>query len=136
MKKIFLLSFLMLSLFSCSVEDSAPNFYYEVLPIESVDIPDSFEFGNVHEIKLTYFRPSGCHVFNNFFYETDLNQRTVAIITTVLPDTDCNQEAVLEEVAFNFEVNSTGPYTFRFWLGVDENGNDTYYIVEVPVDDQ
>lgn len=134
MKKIFVLIFLMFSLFSCSVEDDSPSFYYEVLPIESVDIPESFQFGSVHEIKLTYFRPTGCHVFNNFFYETDLNQRTVAIITTVSPNSNCNQEAVLEEVSFNFEVNSDGPYTFRFWLGEDENGNDTYYIVEVPVE--
>ncbi|WP_460220483.1 hypothetical protein [Psychroserpens sp. MEBiC05023] len=134
MKKIFLLSFLMFSLFSCSVEDSAPNFYFEVLPIENVDIDESFQFGTIHEIKLQYFRPTGCHVFNNFFYETDLNQRTVAIITTVNPSSDCSQEAVLEEVSFNFEVNSEGPYTFRFWLGEDENGIDTYHIVEVPVE--
>jgi hypothetical protein len=135
MKKIFLLSFLMFSLFSCSIEDDTPNFYTEVLPVESVDMPDAFQFGNVHEIKLTYFKPTGCHVFNNFFYEIDQDQRTVAIITTVNTSPDCNQNAVLEEVSFNFEVNSPGPYTFRFWQGADENGIDTYLIIEVPVND-
>ncbi|MBR9913492.1 MAG: hypothetical protein GYB32_01490 [Algicola sp.] len=133
MKKIFIISFLLFSLFSCSVGDDTPNFYYEILPVESVDIPDEFQFGSVHEISLTYYKPTDCHVFNNFFYETDLNQRTVAVVTSVYTNQNCNDVNNLEEVSFNFEVNSFEPYTFRFWQGTDENGNDTYYIVEVPV---
>ncbi len=135
MKKLILLSFLICSMLSCSSDnDSSSDFFYETLPIESVIMPDEFQFGSTHEITMTYLRPSGCHVFNDFYYLTELNQRTIAIITTVFPDQQCetfeNEEV---EATFNFRVNDIDPYVFKFWQGEDENGNDTYYIVEVPV---
>lgn len=135
MKKLILISFLVCSVFSCSIkDDNSFNFFYETLPIESVDMPAEFHFGNTHAITMTYLRPSGCHIFNDFYYLSELNQRTIAIITTVFPDDTCetfeNEEV---EVTLNFQVNSTEPYVFRFWQGEDENGNDVYYVVEVPV---
>jgi poly-beta-hydroxyalkanoate depolymerase len=127
---------MILSLASCSVDDNRIEFYTEFVPIESVDIPTEFVLGQVYTIYLTYLRPSGCHVFNDFYYVSDSNQRTVAIINTVYPNTDCqtfDNEQV--EVSFNFIANNLETYIFRFWQGEDENGNDTYYIVEVPVVD-
>ncbi|MCD2258183.1 hypothetical protein [Psychroserpens luteolus] len=136
MKKIFLLSFLMFSLFSCNIsDDNNPNFYYEALPIESVVIPETFQFGETYEILLTYIKPTDCHVYNNLFYESDLNQRDIAIVTAVFPDNGCNDLNEEEEVSFNFKVTNTGTYTFRFWQGNDESGLDTYLIVEVPVEE-
>jgi hypothetical protein len=137
MKKLFLLVFLMCSVLSCSTEDDVTSaFFYETLPIESVNMPTEFQLGNTHEITMTYLRPTGCHVFNDFYYLSELNQRTIAIITTVFPDQDCetfeNEEV---EVTLNFQVNNTDPYVFKFWQGEDENGNDIYYVVEVPVVD-
>jgi hypothetical protein len=137
MKKLFLLGFLICSVFSCSTDDgNSTDFFYETLPIESVDMPLEFQYGSTHEITMTYLRPSGCHVFNDFYYLSELNQRTIAIITTVFPDQNCetfdNEEV---EATFNFRVNDIDPYVFRFWQGEDENGNDIYYVVEVPVVD-
>lgn len=134
MKKIFLLSFLVCSLFSCNISDDNQNFYYEALPIESVTIPDTFQLGEIHEISLTYIKPTGCYVFNNLLYEIDLNQRDVAVIAAVFPDEVCNDTPIEEEFTFNFKVTSADSYTFRFWTGPDENGVDTYLIVEVPVE--
>lgn len=133
MKKILFLFVFILSLTSCSLEDDGPTFYNEILPIESVDMPEEFVLGETYTIYVSYYKPSGCHVFNNFFYNSELNQRTVAVINTVYPENDCTQSATLEEVSFNFMVNSNGTYVFRFWQGEDENGNDLYYIVEIPV---
>jgi hypothetical protein len=39
----------------------------------------------------------------------------------------------LVDATFNFIVTSNGTYIFKFWQGEDDNGNDLYYIVEVPV---
>ena len=135
MKKLLLLSFLICFAFSCSPEeDDAQEFFYETLPIESVDMPLEFQYGNTYEIRMTYLRPSGCHVFNDFYYLSEFNQRTIAIITSVFPNQNCeifdNEEV---EVTLNFRVNDIDPYVFRFWQGEDENGNDMYYVVEVPV---
>ena len=135
MKNSFLLGFILCLIVSCSPEeDNSLNFYYETLPIESVVMPEYFEFGNTYEITMTYLRPSGCYLFNDFYYVSEDNQRTIAIIATVFPDQDCevfDYEPV--EATLNLQVNSFDPYIFKFWQGEDENGNDTYYIVEVPV---
>ncbi|RKE98887.1 hypothetical protein [Ichthyenterobacterium magnum] len=135
MKNIsFLCLFIIALLSSCSTEVTGPNFYYEILPVETVTIPEEFAYGETYEISLSYLRPSGCHVFNDFYYLSEENQRTVAIVNTVYTDEVCetftNEEV---EVSFNFQVNNMSPYVFKFWQGEDENGNDLYYIVEVPV---
>lgn len=135
MKKILFLLVFVLSLSSCSVDDGDYNsFHYEILPIESVDIPQEFVLGETYTIYATYLKPSGCYVFNNFYFDSDLNQRTVAIINTVYENSNCQTfEGEEVEVSFDFKVISNGTYVFRFWQGEDENGNDTYYIIEVPV---
>lgn len=125
----------MLSFASCSVDgDSSGNFYTEFVPIESVDIPTEFTLGETYEIHVKYLRPSACYIFNDFYYASELNQRTVAVINTVYPNQNCAAlDNQIVDVSFNFLVTSNGTYVFRFWQGEDENGNDTYYIVEVPV---
>ncbi len=135
MKKIVLLLLVAASFVSCSLNDDyGNNFHHEILPVESVTMPEEFVLGETYEITVTYLRPSTCHEFNNFYYVPELNQRTVAVVTTVYENNDClpleNQEV---EVSFNFMVNSNGTYVFKFWQGEDTSGNDTYYIVEVPV---
>ena len=135
MKRLFLLCVLALSFASCSVDgDSNNDFYNEILPIESVDIPAEFTLGETYEIHVKYLRPSNCYAFSNFYYQSELNQRTVAVINTVYPNRDCTAlENDLVDVTFNFLVTSNGTYVFKFWQGEDASGNDTYYIVEVPV---
>ena len=61
-------------------DDNNNDYVLEVLPIESVDIPDEFVLGEVYPITVSYFRPSDCHGFRNFYYDKNLNERTVAII--------------------------------------------------------
>ena len=134
MKKILFLIVFTLSILSCSVDDNNPSFHYEVLPIESVTIPEEFILGETYTIYMTYIKPSGCYVYNNFYYESELNQRTIAIINTVYNNSNCQtSDVIFEEVSFNFMVNNNGTYIFKFWQGEDENGDDIYYIVEVPV---
>jgi hypothetical protein len=135
MKKLVFLFLFSASLISCNVSDDDFNdFYFEVLPVLSVDMPSQFVFGQTYPVHVTYIRPSGCHVFNDFYYTTDINIRNIAIINTVYTNQDCELDLNEEvEVSFNFQVNSTEPYIFRFWQGEDDNGNDLYYIVEVPV---
>lgn len=133
MKKLILLAVLMLALVSCSVDDS-DSFYNEILPVESVVIPDEFVLGEVYPITVTYKRPAGCYAFYDFYYTRELNQRTVAVINTVYPNQDCGlSEEADVEATFNFKVTNNGTYIFKFWQGKDENGTDLYYIVEVPV---
>tara|TARA_R110002049_G_scaffold307520_1_gene508221 strand:+ start:32922 stop:33242 length:321 start_codon:yes stop_codon:yes gene_type:complete len=104
------------------------------LPVESVDIPDEFTLGETYPIVVKYLRPSTCHVFNDFYYRKDNNERTVAIIAADFDRSDCEDlEDELTNATFNFNVTGNGSYIFKFWQGEDDNGDDQYLTFEVPV---
>lgn len=118
---------------SCSVDDNA-DYVFEILPVESVDIPDEFTLGEVYPITVRYLRPTDCHAFNNFYYQKDLNERTVAIVAYRVLNDNCEDLTdELVEAEFNFMVTSNGSYIFKFWQGEDTNGEDQYLTIEVPV---
>ena len=39
----------------------------------------------------------------------------------------------LVEETFNFTVTNTGNYVFKFWTGVDSDGNNTFLEYDIPV---
>lgn len=137
MKKYALLVFAFITLFtSCSLDDSpAYEFHLEVVPIDSVEIPEYFVHGEVYQINMTYTQPNSCYYFNDFIYEIDGQQRTVAIVNTVytVDSTNCADSPEEVTVHFDFSVTGNETYIFKFYQGEDDNGEDLYYIVEVPV---
>ncbi|WP_338732193.1 hypothetical protein [Mangrovimonas cancribranchiae] len=132
MKKTLAILLILLT-FSCSVEDDSPETYHEILPVESAIVPDEFELNEVYDIQLTYIRPTNCHAFYDIYYAKSENERTVAIISTVFPNDACETIDAELEISFNFKPTETGSYIFKFWQGEDDNGEDEYMIVEVPV---
>ncbi|MBP0902813.1 hypothetical protein ACFSKN_07315 [Mariniflexile gromovii] len=135
MKKLIALSLALVLLVSCSLNDDNDTHYsFEVLPVESVDIPSEFTLGETYPITVTYLKPTACHVFKEFYYSKNLNERTVAPITIVYENDNCETlDNVSEEATFNFIVTSNGSYIFKFWQGEDINGEDQYLTIEVPV---
>lgn len=137
MKRLLVLCFALL-LASCSLDDDGTNFSFEVLPVESVDIPTEFQLGMTYPITVSYFRPSTCHSFKEFYYLRENNVRTVAPINYLFErETGQNSCTDLQdnlvEATFNFVVTSNGSYIFKFWQGEDNDGNDKYLTIEVPV---
>lgn len=139
MKRFFLLNILFLTMLSCSIEDDSPKFHYEAVPVENVITPDAFSFGATHDIMVNYYRPTGCHIFNNFLFETNGNEVTVVVMNTVYENQECDVFEPQEEsinVSFRFRANISEDYIFKFWQGEDASGNDLYYVVEVPVNNE
>lgn len=138
MKRFVLLSVLLFLIVSCSVEDDSPKFHYETVPVDSVVTPEFFDLGSIHDITVRYFRPSGCHVFNNFLFDTNGNEITVVVVNTVYENQECEMFGPEEDevdVSFSFRVNEnqSESYIFKFWQGEDDTGDDLYYVVEVPI---
>lgn len=134
MKRLVVFCLTLMLFASCSVDDDSTSFSFEVLPVESVDIPDEFELGETYPITVSYLRPSTCHGFKEFYYLKENNERTVAPITYVFDNDDCETlEDNLVEATFNFIVTSNGSYIFKFWQGEDTDGETQYLIIEVPV---
>lgn len=139
MKKLFsvlLLTIIGLFTFSsCELDDNSPNFHFELLPVDSVSVPESFVIGKTYKIKAYYKRPTDCYLSDGFYYEKDLNTRTFALQSKVLDRGDCAPitNETLEESSFNFFVNSNGSYKFKFYNGEDEDGNNTFLEYNIPV---
>lgn len=134
MKKLLALSLTLVLFVSCSLNNDAVSYSFEILPVESVNIPSEFQLGETYPITVSYFKPSTCHYFDRFYYKKNLNERIVAPITYVLEDNNCRTlENELVEATFNFIVTSNGSYIFKFWQGEDSQGEPIYLTVEVPV---
>jgi len=135
MKKLFLYLALITSLVSCSLDNNNSDSYtYEVLAVDSYVVPESFTLGETYEIKLKYQKPSSCHMFQGIYYSKDLNTRTIAIQTAVQDNQVCTADIPpLSEVSFNFVVNNTGSYIFKFYKGKDDSGTDIFEEKEIQV---
>ncbi len=139
MKKILYLVLILSSVVfnSCSVDDVASDiqFQFEFIPVESVEMPTIFNFGSTHTISVTYRRPTTCHTFSNFDYQQSSgNLRTVAVVNFVTLGNNCEPlEEEFKTETFSFSALEPEPYTFRFWQGKDNEGQDVYLTYEVPV---
>jgi hypothetical protein len=137
MKRLIFISLTLILFTSCSINDNNNdyNLDLEVLPIESVDIPETFTLGETYPITVSYLEPSTCYSFKEFYYVKNNNERTVAVINYVAQNDNCTDlEDELVEATFNFIVTSNGSYIFKFWQGVDENDEDQFLIIEVLVE--
>ncbi len=139
MKKLFLICFVISLVLSCSLDDDSDNFEYELVPIESVSMPDTFVRGAIHTIVYSYYRPTTCHGFHNLYYVSEDNERIVGVVNTVFDNTNCealeeNSENLIERT-FDFKPLNTGTYIFKFWQGLDENEEDMYLEYEILVEE-
>ena len=135
MKRILSLLALFFLLNSCST-DSSPNYTFELLPIQSVDIPAEFTLGQTYPITVHFNLPTTCHYFNTMYYDKNLNVRTIAIESAVEQRNDCHNLSTADaasQYTFNFYVTSNGSYIFKFYQGKDANGQDIFLQYEVHV---
>ena len=125
-----------LSFTGCSL-DETENFRFVALPIESVEIPESFDLNETYEIKVRYLRTSDCAFFEGFdIVKEDTTIRTVAAIGSMLSDSDdCKEVLEQVETSFNFIVLYPDTYLFKFYTGEDANGEAEYLEIEVPVNE-
>ena len=138
MKRLLFICIAILTFWSCSIDDDGGvgtvDYNFEFIPIEEVVIPDSFVFGETYEISVSYFRPSSCHTFHDFYFVAEEEVRTVAVINVVYDHSDCEPlEDELVEASFDFKVIYDQIYEFKFWQGEDETGEDIFLTFEIPV---
>lgn len=136
MKKIVFICIIILNFWSCSVNDDSNtnNYYFEFIPIEDVTLPEVLKLDSIYQIDVTYYRPSTCHNFHDFYYLAEENERTVAVINIVSDNINCTPiESELVEKSFDFKAVYDQTYIFKFWQGEDDNGDDIYLTYEIPV---
>lgn len=134
MIKIIVAVALTIALLGCSGDDNT-NFFYELVPIEEVVLPEEFVQGETYKIAVSYYRPSDCHSFAGFDYDRLDNERNVALVHFVVNQENCRtlERIDLIDVSFDFLVGEEESYVFRFWQGRDDNGDNQFLTIEVPV---
>lgn len=114
--------------------EEGPNYTFELRPVISVDLPSEFTLGETYEITMHYSRPTSCYLYNNIYYEKDLNVRTIAVENAIKESDNCVETPNdITTCSFNFQVTSNGSYIFKFWQGKDEQGNNLFLEYEIPV---
>lgn len=134
MKKLLLVTIITAIFASCSIDDENTTFTKELVPIVAVELPDTLVFRQNHTFTITYERPTSCHVFNGFSHETKSDTLFIGAVNALYPENNCEElsdEEVTKEL--DFFVERTDFYIFKFWQGLDEDGNPFFLTKEVPV---
>ncbi len=131
----WLVSLFLIGLITVSCLDDEPtmNITYQYRPIDSIQIDTILPSRQVTEIKTFFTTTNSCQEFFNYEYSILGNERTVAIITSELQDVNCAEVIENKSFTLKFKPESSGIYTFRFWNGVDENGQDSFIIREIEI---
>lgn len=133
-KKILVTFLITITLVSCSLgDDNDTNLVLKSLPIKEAVVPAEFEFGMSYTIKIEYDLPDGCHTFYDLYYKQEGSSRVVAITAIVDQQANCTEAIIPKEHEFVVKVAQEEDYTFRFWKGEDNNGDDIFEDVIVPV---
>lgn len=148
MKKLILLFVSTLVFISCDVDDDGPRTLLKAAEVTDIDVPEFFEAGKTYEIDVTYLLPDACHTAAGINAQRGSSSngeeewRDIYITGVVSYDsnlTDCNKEAegdeLIKEASFKMTIatNEDEPYTFYLWTGVDEDDENIYTEVIVPV---
>ena len=133
--KYFLALFLVL-ITSCSSDNGAPEYHSEIMPIDTIYLPTSFNLNQTYTIDFTFIKPTSCYVYNNLFINSgNQENRTLAVNTVVYEHSDCIPLSTnnIETQSFDFKVIYDQVYTFHIWKGKDGQGNDLYEDIDIPV---
>ncbi len=138
MKKFILITLSSLLFFSCSIDRGSEELPLDIVPVSTVNMPSTYKVDSISKIYTTYYRPTSCHVFSNFYYNSIGNERTVAIYCAKTNNAECIPSGIgnnySSTVELGFKPVSLGTYNFRFWTGVNTAGVDQYIEHEVVVD--
>ncbi len=142
MKKLVLLLGCVFLFSSCEVEDDSPRFISYYSEVSDIDLPAYFEENEQYEIEVTYLLPTECH--NPVGLEvsrggtTGENYRKIYVVGVSSLDAsldECTEEGtdIPATASFLLTIDRDEPFTFYLWEGVDENDENIFTEVEVPV---
>ena len=135
MKKCILMLVVILVNYSCSLDDGGVDKNYEVLPIESIQLPTEFVLNEEYVIDFTFVRPTNCYGYHSLFLKAENETRTLAVQSVVYVSSSCEElvEDNIMSESFRFKVLYDQTYVFRIWKGIDDLGEEIYEIIEIPV---
>lgn len=137
MKHFIPVFLVVLLIFGCSNDDDNNDYHdyhLEYVNVLSADVPDEFIYGRTYRIYVTIELPNSCYYFYNqydYFYEG--TSRLIYPIAHVDDGVACTLN--ITETTFSIPVQAlqSEPYIFKFYQGEDDDGQDMFLTIEVPV---
>ena len=145
MKKYFLLVMSILVLTGCEIEDDGPDTVQVWAEVVDADLPESFEQGEIYDIDITYLLPDACHTPLGVRAYTGGDHGSVSrdiyvagFASRPAGQDECSTEGEdLEKTSsFKLRIDDDEPYTFYLWTGVDEDEENVYTKIIVPVEEE
>ena len=133
MKRYLLILLTTITLVSCSPDDYDSNFYFEWIPVTAADVPDEFVYGQTYELTVHYELPNDCTIYYDYDYIYRGDSRIIATIGMVDSEAICADVTSEGEYTITVEARQNATYIFKFWQGIDDDGDNIYLIIEVPV---
>lgn len=142
MKKFALLLMFVFTLIGCEVNDDGQDSIQVLVEVTDADLPDFFEKGKVYQIDVTYLLPDACHTALGLQAVRGAAQGdesreiyVAGVASRPANETDCTlqDEDLAREGAFTLRIDEDEPYTFYLWTGLDENDENVYTEITVPV---
>ncbi len=137
MKIRFAITSLLMVIFlhSCSLDDGDASIVnYQALPVIEVELPQAFTFGEIHTIPVIFEYTNSCQAFAGFEVTSNLNEREITVVAAV-SNQGCEDELVRTEQNLNFLAASNGSYIFKFFTGLDDNGEPVFLEYTIPVEE-
>ncbi|WP_394970972.1 hypothetical protein [uncultured Croceitalea sp.] len=121
---------------SCSHDGNGTNDSYQTgyINVTEADLPDEFRYGNVYSIDVTVEIPSSCYsYYDDFNYVHNGNERLIYPIAFIDNDITCALSIERTTFTIRLQALQSKPYVFKFYQGIDSNGDKSYLTYTVPV---
>lgn len=137
MKRLLFISIFALLLTSCLNDDNDinTNYHFDTLPVESIELPDSFELNEMYDITINYNLPDSSHNFYQLYFKHKDKERIVAVVSYVNEDVAPTGPVLNKDYTFRLTAAQEDEYIFKIWKGKDDNEEDIYETITVPVVD-
>jgi len=123
-----------LTVTSCNDDDDYHEHHLEHVSVISAELPDEFTYGHTYRINVTIELPNSCYYYYDqydYFYEG--TSRLIYPIAHVDDDVACTQNITETTFSIPIQALQNEPYIFKFYQGEDDNGEDMFLTIEVPV---
>ena len=143
MKKFALLFICALALVGCEIEDDGPGTEQVLVEVVDIDLPETLEQGKIYQLEVTYKLPNACHVALGVQvalggFEPPKNREVYVggVASRPAGNTQCTMQSenLLRKETFALRIIEDEPYTFYLWTGLDENQENVYTEIVVPVE--
>ena len=144
MKKLAVLFVCAFAFMSCELDDLEPVNQQRFAEVINIDLPESFEEGKVYDIDVTYLLPDACHTAFGLHASRggqfgdarrDIYVFGVASYDPRVTECDEDDDDLERESSFRLRIDDDEPFTFYLWTGVDDDDENVFTEVEVPVVD-